>query len=137
MDGCFKDSACKAGSQFQVRAIRILGEVEGNKLQTLGHRRGVAAVAVMHRLLSKRAPFPLHSLIPDPIPERKRVSKRSLIPPVLLVPKKGSQEFYSNSFLPTFTRVWNDIITPTVRMIRDPQHFKKRINSDFDFTILV
>ena len=36
--------------RIQTRAIRILGDIEGNKLQSLAHRRGVASMSVFHRL---------------------------------------------------------------------------------------
>jgi hypothetical protein len=49
----------KSLDRIQVRAIRILGDIEGNKLQSLAHRRGVAAMSVFHRLINRQAP--LHS----------------------------------------------------------------------------
>ena len=44
--------------RIQVRAVRIIGHTEGIKLDSLAHRRGVAALCVMHRLVKKRAPSP-------------------------------------------------------------------------------
>ena len=43
--------ALAALDRIQVRAIRVIGHTEGVKLQSLAHRRGVATLAVMHRLI--------------------------------------------------------------------------------------
>ena len=114
--------------RIQIRAIRILGHKEGSQLHSLSHRRGVAALCSMHRLLNKRSPPPLHSLAPAPIPEGRRVSARTRFPPALLAPATRKPEYWQNSFVPKLTHAWNNFVPPALRLIRDQKHFKKSIN---------
>ena len=122
--------------RIQVRAARILGHTEGIQLQSLGHRRGVAALCVMHKLLHNTLPPPLHSLAPAPLPEGRRVSARTRIPPALLPPTTRNAEFWQNSFVPRVTRAWNTLVSPLMRLIRDLHHFKKSINRASDLSFL-
>ena len=122
--------------RIQVRAVRIMGHTEGVKLQSLGHRRGVAALCVMHRLLSRRAPPPLHSLAPAPIPAGRRISERTLVPPALVAPTTGKPAYWQNSFVPKLTHAWNTLVPPALRLIRDRQHFKKSVNIGIDLSFL-
>jgi hypothetical protein len=122
--------------RIQVRAVRIMGRTEGIKLQSLGHRRGVAALCVMHRLLSRKAPPPLHSLAPAPIPAGRRVSERTRVPPALVVPSTTKPAYWQTSFVPKLTHAWNTLVPPALRLIRERQHFKKSINLSTDLSFL-
>ena len=120
--------------RIQVRAVRLLGHKEGIQLQSLAHRRGVAAVCVMQRLLDKRAPSPLHSLTPAPILASQRVSERTRIPPALMPPNTRKPQFWQKTFIPNLTQAWNTLVPPALRAIPDRQHFKRSVNLGLDFT---
>ena len=122
--------------RIQVRAVRIMGHTEGIKLQSLGHRRGVAALCVMHRLLARKAPSPLHSLVPAPLAEGRRVSGRTTVPPALAAPATHKPAYWHNSFVPKLTHAWNTLVSPAQRLIRDRQFFKKSINLGSDLSFL-
>ena len=126
----------KSLDRIQVRAIRILGDVEGNKLQSLAHRRGVAAMSVFHRLINRQAPSPLHSLIPQEL-KNQRVSRRSRFPPAFKIPRiSASQpEYWTRSCIPLATYVWNTAIPPSLRELTVNQKFKQAVNRGDDLGI--
>ena len=116
--------------------MRIMDHTEGIKLQSLGHRRGVAALCIMHRLLTRKAPSPLHSLVPAPLAEDRRVSGRTFVPPALAGPATHKPAYWHNSFVPKLTHAWNTLVSPALRLILDRQHFKKSINLGSDLSFL-
>ena len=125
----------KTLDRIQVRAIRILGDVEGNKLQSLAHRRGVAAMSVFHRLINRQAPPPLHTLIPNEV-KNQRISRRTRIPPAFKIPKVGSQpDYWTRSCIPLLSHVWNTAVPPSLRNIEDKQKFKLAVNRGDDLGI--
>jgi hypothetical protein len=126
----------KSLDRIQVRAIRILGDVEGNKLQSLAHRRGVAAMSVFHRLIFRQAPSPLHSLIPQEL-KIQRVSRRSRFPPVFKIPRISASppEYWTRSCIPLASHVWNTAIPPSLREIENKQKFKLNVNCGDDLGI--
>ena len=129
------DTALKRLDLIQTRAIRIIGHSEGIQLQSLAHRRGVAALTVFHRLVNHRAPQPLLSLIP-PAAQSRRSSARSSNPPVLHPPDIRKPRFWLHSCIPLLTDIWNRLPS-TTRDISDQQPFKQHINSTIDLTFLV
>ena len=122
--------------RIQVRAIRILGDAEGIKLQSLAHRRGVAAMCVMHRLINREAPSPLHSLIPQET-QHQRISRRNRFPPAFVIPKISASQpdYWTRSCIPLLTRGWNTAIPPATRLISNAQRFKLTVNAGDDLGI--
>ena len=105
------DSFLTRLDRVQVRAIRLIGHTEGVKLQSLGHRRGVAALCVMHRLLNGRAPAPLYSLVPTAAAAR-RSSARLGTSPALQPPDIRKPAFWLRSCIPLLTTAWDNQFTP-------------------------
>ena len=126
--------ALAALDRIQVRAIRVIGHTEGVKLQSLAHRRGVAALAVMHRLMHLRAPEPLHRFIPRAAPTRHHSSTRS-IAPALERPNVRLPARWLRSCLPLLTFAWNRVPAAT-RAEPNPQVFKETVNVSMDLTFL-
>ena len=124
----------KSLDRIQVRAIRILGDVEGNKLQSLAHRRGVAAMSVFHRLINRQAPPPLHSLIPQEV-KNQRISSRSRIPPAFVIPNINRAKYYTRSCIPLLTHMWNTAVPQSIRDIEHKQRFKLAVNSGDDLGV--
>lgn len=110
--------------RIQVRATRILGHTVGNDLESLDHRRMVSAKCAMHRLINKKSPPPLHSLIPVPH-ESKRSSARSSSSSALFIPNKKT-EYWLQSFIPKVSKAWN-LMPPDVRSLQDPKLFKSAV----------
>jgi hypothetical protein len=123
----------KSLDRIQVRAIRILGDKEGIKLQSLAHRRGVAALSVFHRLINREAPSPLHSLIPQES-KNQRVSRRTRFPPAFVIPKISASQpdYWTRSCIPLLSQVWNTAIPPSIRSIKAKQSFKLAVNGGDD-----
>jgi hypothetical protein len=119
--------------RIQTRAIRILGDIEGNKLQSLAHRRGVAAMSVFHRLINREAPIPLHSLIPQDFKSQR--FSRSVFPPAFKIPKTSAADYWTRSCIPLLTHVWNTAVPPRIRQIIDKQTFKLAVNGGDDLGI--
>ena len=124
----------KSLDRIQTRAIRILGDTEGNKLQSLAHRRGVAAMCVFHRLINRQAPSPLHSLIPQEA-KSHRSSRRSLFPCAFKIPRTSPVDYWTRSCIPLLSSVWNTAISPAIRLIKHSQRFKLAVNGGDDLGI--
>ena len=86
--------------RIQVRAVRIIGHTEGIKLDSLAHRRGVAALCVMHRLVKKRAPSPLHSLIPMEAKTRRSAAHLRIQPAFNCASKRTQGEILATQLCP-------------------------------------
>ena len=114
-------------------AAKIIGRDEASNLQSLGHRRGISALCTMHRLLFKRAPAPLHVLIPKSLPERRQ-SARLKFPRTLNPPPVHRPAFYLSSFIPKLTNIWNTTVPPDVRKITSPTLFKSKIKFGEDLS---
>ena len=116
--------------RIQVRAIRIIGHTEGIKLQSLAHRRGVAALCVMHRLVKKRSPSPLHSLIPAEAKTRRPSAHQHRIQPAFAPPNVRKALYWQHSCIPLLTNMWNTLVKPEIRRIANQQEFKKPQNNE-------
>ena len=68
----------------------------------------VAVISVLHRLLNRQAPSPLHSLIPQEL----RVSRRFRFSPAFKIPRIS--EYWTRSCIPLATYVWNTAIPPAL-----------------------
>ena len=121
--------------RIQVRAVRIIGHTEGIKLDSLAHRRGVAALCVMHRLVKKRAPSPLHSLIPMEAKTR-RSAAHLRIQPAFVPPNVRKAKYWQRSCVPLLTSMWNTLVKPEIRALPNQQLFKERVHSTLDLTFV-
>ena len=122
--------------RIQVRATRIIGHTEGIKLQSLAHRRGVAALCVMHRLVKKRSPSPLHSLIPAEAKTRRASAHHHRIQPAFAPPNVRKALYWQHSCIPLLTTMWNTLVKPEIRGIANQQVFKKRVNCELDLSFV-
>ena len=56
--------------RVQAKAAKLLGHTEATQLQSLAHRRGVAALCALHRIVHRTAPAPLWPLCLPRAPAR-------------------------------------------------------------------
>mgnify|MGYP000900604925 FL=1 len=100
------------------------------------HRRGVAALCVMHRLVKKRSPSPLHSLIPAEAKPRRPSAHQHRIQPAFAPPNVRKALYWQHSCIPLLTSMWNTLVKPEIRRIANQQEFKKRVNSELDLSFV-
>jgi hypothetical protein len=130
---------------IQRNAIKLIGEKFGATLQTLAHRRGVAGLAAMHRLVHKSAPTALHDLCPDRSSSNSSHSSRTTpnnnsqttTTDFLTAPTTRNPKYWDNSFIPTFSNVWNRRLSPSLQTLTDLQSFKTKVSSQIDLSILL
>ena len=118
----------------QRSAARLMGPW-GKDLQSLSHRRGVAALSSFHRIVYGSAPQPILRFRPQDTPLLSRPSRSaSLIRPcfapprVARVPLRLTPTYWLNSFVPLLTRAWNEI-APEVRQLSNPHVFKTNVKN--------
>ena len=130
---------------IQSKAVRIIGvKSVCVNLQSLGHRRSVAALCVMHRLVQKIAPQALHPLIPpyarvNPYATRARL--KSIASSVSVsasddqmlfrrpaADKRFNLRYWSSSCIPMLTDMWNSLPSH-VRKLEKPVKFKREVNN--------
>ena len=93
--------------RIQAAAARIIGP-PAKDLQSLSHRRHVAAHCVMHRLVTKRAPIALHQLIPPAAPTVRSSARLGRAgQPSFKINQLSKSNYWWDSCLPSLTRMWN------------------------------
>lgn len=118
----------------QRSAMRLMGPW-GKDLQTLSHRRGVAALCAFHRIVHGAAPPAILHLCPERIPVRSRPSRAAtqarpyFAPPrVPRVPLLLTPTYWLSSFIPLLTHAWNEL-DPALRLLEKPSDFKTAVNN--------
>ena len=112
--------------KVQSRAIRMMGQKQTYSLQSLHHRRTVAGLCLMHRLQHKTAPSALLHLCPLPYKLPQRQSRRKTSNHLTFErPNVRKSKYWVNSFIPLFTKIWNDHVNASVSKI---QKFKNSKN---------
>ena len=114
------------------KSVRIMGHTEGIKLQSLGHRRGVAALCVMQ--VAKLPRRCTRSHLPQSLQAEESPSGRTFH--LLLSPSTTKPAYWQSSFVPKLTHAWNTLVPPALRLIRERQHFKESINLSTDLSFL-
>ena len=95
-----------------------------NKLEwpTLQHRRKVARLAMLHKILNDKAVFNKTKLVPAPFRQRRGHSQQ-------LCQIQCRTQYRQNSFLPITIRDWNEL--PEAAMAADTlDTFKSRVPQD-------
>ena len=120
--------------KIQLRAVSLIGPTHCSNIQLLAHRRGVAGLCVMHRLVYGVAPHALHDLLPSPAPpvrtsSRLRNSRTTNIN-FFTPPDRRLPNYYLNSMIPKLTMAWNRELSIDQQSIRSLQAFKLRVNSE-------
>ena len=102
----------------QRSAMRLMGPW-GKDLQTLSHRRGVAALCAFHRIVHGAAPPAILHLCPERIPVRSRPSRAAtqarpyFAPPrVPRVPLLLTPTYWLSSFIPLLSHAQGASSTP-------------------------
>lgn len=129
----------------QAKAIKSFGQEEGSKLQSLSHRRGVAGLCAMHRLVHNTAPEAVSDLCPArasasapaaPRGRRSCASKYTSNPNsnFLVPPKETSTSplYWQRSFIPLFTKEFN-ALPPAIQSITSLKSFKQKVNNSVTF----
>ena len=119
--------------KIQNRAKGVMGSEEGNKLQTLAHRRGISTLSFLHRLLHGVAPA---ALLEDGAPTKLervgpavRETRQTLPETAIVIPKvaRTSPDYWANSCVKMGARCFNDL-PEELQRLADLQTFKKAAN---------
>jgi hypothetical protein len=85
------------------------------KLDSLSQRRGVSGVCLMHRLLHRTAPAAVLDLCPERARAPTRATRTTATKPIFFaLPPANKPNFWTNSFVPYFSNVWNNL-TPALQ----------------------
>ena len=119
----------------QSKAAKFIGHAQAIELQSLAHRRGVAALCALHRIVHKSAPEPLWSLCPPRAPPARantRSHARFFVLPRL---NATTPTYWIRSFIPLMTVQWNNL-PPSVQAEANPRTFKSTVNLSLDHSFL-
>ena len=119
----------------QSKAAKLIGHTQAIELQSLAHRRGVAALCAMHRIVHKTAPEPLWSLCPPRAPPARantRSHARFFVLPRL---NATTPTYWIRSFISLMTVQWNNL-PPHVQAEANPRAFKSTVNLSLDHSFL-
>ena len=120
---------------IQKKALKIISVDEvaacsSLSINTLNHRRQVAAVTTLYKMYTSVCPYDPHAMLPPPY-VRRRVTRSSLPMPdhALTIPDVKTHTL-DRRFVHSHTRVWNSLPEYVVREITDTglQAFKCRVH---------
>ena len=120
--------------RVQAKAAKIIGHAEAIELQSLAHRRGVAALSAMHRIVHHTAPAPVLPLCPARAPTRAstRSNARFFVLPRI---NATTPTYWIRSFIPLMTVQWNNL-PPAAQHEKNPWTFKSTVNLSMDLSFL-
>ena len=121
--------------KVQARAAKFLGHAEAIELQSLAHRRGVAALCAMHRIVHKTAPEPLWSLGSPRAPPARACTRAHARYFVLPRINATTATYWIRSFIPIMSVQWNNL-PPLVQAEANPRAFKSTVNLSLDHSFL-
>ena len=125
--GSSGDSLSKL-DRVQAKAMRLLGPAESSNLPLLSHRRAIAGLCAMHRIVHSSAPAPALSLCPPRAQPRpaSRTTRHSkplfLVNPIV---KRLTPKYWTHSFIPLMTVTW---LTLQLQTETNLKKFKKSIS---------
>jgi len=120
--------------RVQAKAAKLLGHPEAIQLQSLAHRRGVAALCALHRIVHRTAPAPLWSLCPPRAPARASTRSHARF---FMLPRVNATTptYWIRSFIPLMSMHWNSL-PPVVQSDKNPRSFKTTVNLSLDHSFL-
>lgn len=116
--------------RVQARAAKLIGSGQAVLLPSLAHRRSVAALAAMHRIVHKSAPAPLLLFCPALAPARRHTRASTAHPPVFVPPHvvATTATYWTRSFIPSMTIAWNTL-PAAVQQDKNIRSFKTSVNN--------
>jgi Reverse transcriptase (RNA-dependent DNA polymerase)/Endonuclease-reverse transcriptase len=94
----------------QKRAIRLINNPNlTDSLQSLTHRRAVAALCIFYRYYHGRCSEELAALVPPPAVFHRTTRNTIIKHPYCVQLAKCRTDCFSNSFIPTTSRLWNSL----------------------------
>ena len=116
--------------RIQARAAHMIGPSQAILLSSLAHRRSVAALCAMHRIVHGTAPAPLLPLCPTRAPTRRRTRASAAHPTVFVPPHivATTATYWMRSFIPSMTVAWN-ALPSAVQSDKDIRSFKTSVNN--------
>merc|ERR1712208_54020 len=118
---------------IQRKALRIIGVDQDSatlSIDSLSHRRQVAATTVLYKMHTPHCPRDLQDMLP-PRYTRRRNTRRCTATPVHALDLPGSNtRTLDRTFLHTAVRVWNSLPENVVAPVTDNglQAFKRRVH---------
>jgi hypothetical protein len=113
----------------QAKAMKLIGKTEAAKLPLLSHRRAIAGLCALHRIVHNAAPVPVLTLCPPRASTRSRATRLSK--PLFLVNprvKRLTPSYWLNSFIPLMTVLWNSKLTYEIQSQTSLKKFKRLIS---------
>ena len=120
---------------IQRKALKIIGVDQDTARETLSidslcHRRQVAAATVLYKMHTPHCPKDLQEMLPPPKVRRRTTRLCTATPGHALEPPGSNTRTQDRTFLHTAVRVWNSLPVHVVNSITDNglQAFKRRVH---------
>ena len=114
--------------RIQKRVVNIVGPTLAASLQPLSIRRDVASLSLFYKFYHGRCSSELLSLVPPPKVSQRVTRLSSQSHPFTVVVPSCRKSFYSRSFFPRTSSMWNSLPLSCFPADYDLHSFKSRVN---------
>ena len=115
--------------RIQKRVVNIVGPTLATSLQPLSIRRDVASLSLFYKFYHGRCSAELLSLVPPPKVSQRVTRLSSQCHPFTVAVPLCRKSFYSRSFFPRTSSMWNSLPLSCFPAAYDLHSFKSRVNS--------
>jgi len=114
--------------RIQRRIVNIVGPELSSDLHPLSHRRNVASLSLFYRYFHGHCSADLHGLAPSPKTFDQVTRQSTHAHPYTVEKPFGNKGFYSSSFFPRTSELWNSLPASCFPGRYDLQSFKSSVN---------